>query len=145
MANTPKKFMPGLGGGETANSAEIENNILKKLLTNPGVPSPPAHVKILTFAPTLVTNINQGKIFKITLTADMILANPTGTPYDGQIIQWELIQDAGGNRKLTLGSIFNTGGRVVTLSTNIGAVDFLTAQYRVSKNEWVVVGFIGGY
>lgn len=100
----------------------------------------------LTYAATVTTDASQGTLFRITLTGNLTLANPTN-PVDGQKIVWELVQDATGSRTLTLGSAFALGTDIsaVTLTTAANKRDFLGAVYNASAAKWYVLAFTRGY
>lgn len=97
-----------------------------------------------TFASTVTIDASTGSEFRITLTGNLTLANPTN-PSDGQSILFVLTQDATGSRTLTLGSAFNVGGLTVTLSTAANKVDHLLVHYRASASKWDVLAFGTGY
>lgn len=96
-------------------------------------------------AATIQTNASVGDYFRVVLGGNRTLANPTGS-IDGTKITWELIQDAGGNRTITLGNKFITGSDF-NVSTNMTSSkrDFLTAVYNAVEDKWFVLGFVKGY
>lgn len=100
----------------------------------------------LTYAATVTTDASTNSHFRIILTGNLTLANPTN-PTDGQKVTWELIQDATGSRTLTLGSAFALGSDLTaaTLSTAAGKRDFLGAVYNASASKWYVIAFMKGY
>lgn len=100
----------------------------------------------LAYAATVTTDASQGNLFRITLTGNLTLANPTN-PVDGQKVVWELVQDATGSRTLTLGSAFALGTDIsaVTLTTTASKRDFVGAVYNAAAAKWYVIAFSKGY
>ena len=84
--------------------------------------------------------------YRVTMNANAGLANPTGM-LDGQRIKIEFLQDATGNRLLTLSNAWAFGSDItgLTLSTNANATDFITAVYNSTASKWRVIGFVRGY
>jgi hypothetical protein len=103
-------------------------------------------VVTLTDAATINTNASLSNLFRVTLGGNRTLANPTNA-IDGEKVTWELIQDGTGNRTITLGSQFDLGTDIasITLSTTANTRDFMGAIYNATTNEWYVVSFIKGY
>jgi hypothetical protein len=67
--------------------------------------------------------------FKITLTANNTLVNPTNLT-EGMILNFAIDQDATGGRTLSYGSLYKfPGGTVPTLSTAANAKDFMSCYY----------------
>ncbi len=96
---------------------------------------------------TIASDVSGGKRhFRVTLGGNRTLGNPTGM-VDGQMVVWELIQDATGGSTLTLGSAFALGTDVaaVTLSTAPNKRDFLGAVWNAVAAKWYVLAFTRGY
>lgn len=100
----------------------------------------------LTYAATIATDASLSSLFRVTLTGNATLGNPTN-PVDGQKVVWEIVQDATGSRTLTLGSAFALGTDIaaVTLTTTASKRDFLGAVYNASASKWYVIAFTRGY
>lgn len=100
----------------------------------------------LTDAATIETDASQSSHFRVTLTGNHTLDNPSGA-VDGQKVLWEITQDATGGRTLTLGSAFKLGSDVAsaTLSTAPGARDFFGAIYNSTTGAWDVIAVARGY
>lgn len=93
----------------------------------------------LTEAATIATDASLGGVFRVTLTADRTLGNPTeGT--DGQRAIWEIVQDGSGGHTLALGSDFVVGGRTLDIDTDAGAHSFIDAIYNAGAAKWYVLG-----
>ncbi len=101
---------------------------------------------VLSDAAKILTDASLSERFRVTLGGNRLLGNPTN-PTDGQIITWEIIQDATGSRILTVDSQFRFSTSVAnaTLSTVAGTVDFLTAQYNATAGTWNIIAFVKGY
>lgn len=100
----------------------------------------------LTDAATISTDASVGDYFRVTLGGNRTLANPTN-PTDRQRAVWEIIQDATGNRTLTMDTKFAFGTDItaITLTTNGTKRDFITAIYNATADKFYVVGFVRGY
>ncbi len=98
----------------------------------------------LAFASPLNTNAALGNYFRTAaITTAFTLANPTN-PTDGQVVTWELLQDATGSRVMTLDTQFALGGFTATLS-GASKRDFLTAVYNSSTTKWYITNFAKNY
>lgn len=106
----------------------------------------PSVVKIMPFASTLVCDAATSNYFRVTLTGAMTLANPIGAT-DGQKIILEFIQGGSGSYALTLGSKFDFGSDITTatLSTAVGAHDFMGAIYNATSDKFYIVAYVKGY
>lgn len=100
----------------------------------------------LTDAATIATDAGLGSYFRVTLAGNRTLGAPTNLS-DGQIITWELIQDATGSRTITLNGIFALGTTVgsVTLTTTASKRDFLTGIYNSTTTKIYCTQFVKGY
>jgi len=89
-------------------------------------------------------NAAVGTHFRLLVTNNFLLQNPTGTS-DGQRLIFEIIQDATGGRTMVLGSAFKLGSDLplLNLTTNANRRDFLTCVN--SGTNVFVVGFVKGY
>lgn len=100
----------------------------------------------LTDAATIATDVSLGDHFRVTLSGNRTLGNPTNM-LNGQRVIWELIQDATGSRTLTLDTAFALGTDLsaVTLTTTASKRDFLGAIYNSTAAKWYVIAFVKGY
>lgn len=100
----------------------------------------------LSDAATVATNASLGNHFRVTLGGNRTLGNPTSST-DGQYSVWEIIQDATGNRTLTLDTKFSLGSDIfaVVLSTVANKRDFLGAIYNSTADKWYITAFVRGY
>lgn len=100
----------------------------------------------LTYSATTNTDASLSNWFRVTLTGNVTLANPTnGT--DGQRVTWEIIQDATGSRTVSLGSefAFSTDIPSYTATVTANKRDMLTAVYNSSASKWYVIAISKGY
>lgn len=96
---------------------------------------------------TIATNAALGNTFRVAaLTASVTLSNPTN-PTDGQVITWEIIQNASAAKTVTVGTAFAFGAEVTgfTISTTLSSHNFLTAIYNSTTTKWYVRGALTGY
>lgn len=108
----------------------------------------------LTDAATIATDASLGNVFQVTLAGNRTLGAPTN-PVDGQRSTWVFVQDATGDRTLSLNAVFTFGSDItgVTLTTDASAPggnsankkDYMTAVYDSTAVAWNVVGFVRGY
>ena len=106
-------------------------------------------IATLTDGASISLDASLGNHFRVTLGGNRTLAAPTN-PTDGQRIMIEVIQDGTGGRALTLttgtnGFAFGTDITGITLSTAIGARDFIGAVYNSTAQRWYVIAFVKGY
>ena len=101
----------------------------------------------LTYASTVNTDASTADLFRLTLTGNVILANPTGCP-DGKAITWEITQGSGGSKGITLGNKFVIPSSATTplaWSTAAGNTDILAVRYNASADKFLVVSLVPGY
>lgn len=98
----------------------------------------------LTFGASIALNSDLADFYKLTLTASTgTLANPTGTPTDGQSFYVRVIQDATGGRTLAYGTAYYfPGGTAPVLSTSANANDYLQFTYNLALTRWDLTDFI---
>lgn len=105
-------------------------------------------VVALTDAATITVNAAAGNHFWVTLGGNRTMAAPTNAA-DGQVISFELIQDATGSRTLTwtagAGGYAFGSGTAPTLSTAAGATDQAAFRYSSRKGAWLYLGTTGGF
>jgi hypothetical protein len=100
----------------------------------------------LADASTIATDASLGNHFRVTLSGNRTLGNPTN-PVDGQKIIWEFIQDVIGSRTITLGANFVLGTDIAStaLTATANKRDFLGAVYNATTGKWYVIAFTKGY
>lgn len=84
--------------------------------------------------------------YRVTLTENITLNNPSGTVTDGMYMNIEFLQDGTGSRTVTVGSQYNFGTTIpdLTLSTEPGLMDIAKFRYHLNSNRWDVIGFTRG-
>lgn len=88
----------------------------------------------LTNASSIFVNSQLGNNFKITLNGNHELGNPYNLA-GGAILNFMFVQDGTGGRELTFGSQYKfAGGVVPELSTDAGAIDFMSCVYDTTLN-----------
>lgn len=99
---------------------------------------------VLTPGATPTANAALGNTFRLTANQNFTLANPTGL-VDGQMLMFEITQDATGGRVWTLDTLFHFGTDITSavLSTAPGVTDYLGVKYRNAKLD--VIAFVKGY
>lgn len=89
----------------------------------------------LTDAATVTIDCSLSDSFRWTLAGNRTFANPAN-PYDGQVLNVRVLQDATGGRTWTLGSKFKFAGGAPLLSVAANAKDFLSMQYDANQDTW---------
>jgi len=101
----------------------------------------------LTYASTLATDASLADVFRVTLTGNVTLSNPTNA-IDGKAITWEIKQDGTGSRTITLGSKFvipSNATNPLAWSTAANAMDILAVRYNAGADKFYVLSMVGGY
>lgn len=100
----------------------------------------------LTYAATTATDASLSNWFRVTLTGNVTLSNPTN-PTDGQRVTWEIIQDATGSRTVSLDTqfAFSTDIPSYTATVTANKRDMLTAVYNSTATKWYVIAISKGY
>lgn len=108
-------------------------------------PIKPAVVN-LSYAATVTTDASTGNHFRVTVTGNFTLGNPS-SPTDGQHCVWEITQDATGSQIMTLGTTFTVPNNLpaVVLTTTPNHVSMISAKYNGALSKWVVTGFLQDY
>lgn len=85
--------------------------------------------------------------YRVTLTENITVNNPSGTVVDGTEMLIEFIQDGTGSRTVTMGSEFAFGSDItgITLTPTANKTDFATFIYHASADKWRCVGVVRGY
>lgn len=107
------------------------------------------NVVTLIEAANIALNAALGTTFRVTLTGNRTLLEPTN-PADGQTIQIEVTQDGVGGHTLALaagaaGFVYGTTVTNTNLSVTPLATDVITAKFSAARNRWLVIGFVKGY
>jgi hypothetical protein len=97
----------------------------------------------LTDAATILVNAAAGNQLTVTLAGNRTMGIPSN-PIDGQVIIFELKQDATGSRTVTWtsgagGYAFGTGS-APTLTTTAGATDYVGFRYSAIVGKWCFQG-----
>lgn len=100
----------------------------------------------LTDAATIAVDASKGNLFKVTLTANRQLGNPTN-PAPNQKIIIRVKQDGTGSRVLTYDTKyrFSTDLPSPTLSTTASATDYLGFIYNDTDDKWDFIAIVKGF
>jgi hypothetical protein len=100
----------------------------------------------LTDAPTIAVDASLGNDFRITLSTNRTMGNPTN-PSDGQQIVFQVTQGTSGASAITWGSSyeFSSGLPQPSLSTKEGQVDLLGFVYNAALGKWLLFLFVNGF
>lgn len=105
---------------------------------NAPAPTPLAQTVVsLSDAATITVDASQGNIFRVTLGGNRTLGNPSN-PTDGQILQFEIKQDATGGRTLAYDTKYRFSADLVqpTLSTGANKLDRILFIYRSADDKF---------
>ena len=105
-------------------------------------------VKVIALvdAATILVDVSLGNLFTVTLGDNRTLGNPSG-PADGQMIVFRITQDGTGGRTLAYDTKyrFSTDIPSPTLSTAIGAIDYLGFIYHETDDTWDCIEKVFGF
>ena len=102
-------------------------------------------VVFLTDGATIAVDASLGNDFRVTLGGNRTISNPVN-PADGQMIVFELTQDATGGRTVTWGSAFAFGASgQPSLSTAASKTDQVGFKYNAAKVSWLYSGSTLGF
>jgi len=94
----------------------------------------------LTDASSIVWNVINSPVAKVTLTANRAMAAPTGTGIAaGQMISVLVIQDAGGTNTLTWNAVYEFPSDTAPTLTSTGALGDLFS-FRYNGAKWLLMG-----
>lgn len=97
----------------------------------------------LTYAATVTPDASTSNNFKLTLTGNVTIANPTNLG-DGMVLNLIIKQDGTGGHTITLGSKFKwPGGTVPTWVTTANAINFVSCYYDSAADVLVSNGGAG--
>lgn len=96
----------------------------------------------LAYSASITPNATNTDIARITLTGSPTINAPTGNPFDGQQILFELTQDTVGGRTVTWNAIYDFSDDITTpiLSTGAGKTDKISFRFSARSNKWEVEG-----
>ena len=130
--------------GAIASPARAASTALQSTMVEPGAIAPA--VVNLTDAATIAVDASQGNDFRVTISGNRTLGNPSN-PADGQKIVLHVTQGTGGGFTLSYGSgyEFSTGLPQPTLSTTAGDTDLLAFVYNAAKSKWLLAAYVIGF
>lgn len=102
----------------------------------------------LTYISTnIYTYANSGDVFRVTLTNNVILRNPSNS-VDGKALTWWVSQDSTGERTIDLDTHFkipSSASLPLAWSTNPLSMTMFAARYNAAKTNWYVISLVPGY
>lgn len=104
-------------------------------------------VVALTDASTITSNAGTTDIATVVLGGNRTLGAPSGSPTNGQSLQFRIRQDGTGARTLAYNAAFRFGTTVPspTLTTGANKTDYLLFQWNSTDNKWDCVSVVKGY
>jgi hypothetical protein len=113
------------------------------------LPQSPGELTVVTlaYASTINTQASLADVFRVVLTGNTTLANPTPSGINN-ILRWYLFQDSVGGHTVTLGSKFSIPDSMLSplpFSFDPNTLDVLTAIYDEPTDKWNVLDFQQNY
>lgn len=105
-------------------------------------------VQTVAYAATVTPNADTADVLNVgTLTGNITLAAPTGTPKDGQSLRMRFAQDATGSRTFTFNSAYAFGTDVTAALIPAAASSKfeLLFNWHAGDSKWRAVGIIRGF
>lgn len=110
-------------------------------------PSDPGST-VVGFSSTITPNVNQTSVLSIgPLTANITIANPIGSPIDGQRLRLRMEQDGVGGWTTTFGSAFSFGSDVTTalIPTTASAKYEMIFAWHTASSKWRCLAIARGF
>lgn len=103
-------------------------------------------VVALADAPTIAVDASRGNDFRVTITADRTMGNPSN-PVNGQQIIFQITQGTGAPYTITWGSTYDFSAALPepVLSTAAGQTDLLGFMYNAAKGSWLLAAYVNGF
>jgi hypothetical protein len=102
-------------------------------------------VVALTDGATISIDADDGNDFRVTIAGNRTMANPTN-PADGQMIEFQITQDATGSRIITWSSAYDFGAAgAPTLTTTAAKTDLVGFKYNATAAKWFCTGSALGF
>lgn len=102
----------------------------------------------IPYAATITPNADTTDVANIgALTGNVTIANPSGTPADGQRLFLRLSQDATGGRTITWGNTYAFGSDVTAalIPSTASAKWRMVFQWCAATSKWDAVGIARGF
>jgi len=128
-------------GGDQDSWGDILNQYLLVSHTANGRMQP--LVVSYSYAATITPDVDTTEVATVgILTGNISIANPTGTPIDGQELAFRFTQDGTGSRTVTWGSAyaFDTSTTVPNSATAANAIWEISFRWNAATSVWAVVG-----
>lgn len=99
-------------------------------------------VSSVTSSATVTLNCDSYDMLKVTAQAEaLIIANPTGTPTEGQMIVYR-IKDNGTARALSFGNQFRSIGFTLPTTTVLGKTMYIPCVRNFTDTKWDVINVV---
>jgi hypothetical protein len=109
---------------------------------------PRTRTNSIAYATTVTPNVDTTDVLNVgALTGSLTLANPTGTPIDGQTLRVRLAQDAAGSRSMSFGSAYAFGTDITTAlipSSSLAKWEMLFGWHTVDS-KWRALSIARGF
>lgn len=104
-------------------------------------------VTLTDVATNVATNSATTDIGEITITQSVTFTNPTGSPVDGQLVDYRVTQGGSGSYTITWDSSFrfSTTTPSPTLSTTVGKLDRILFEWNSTASKWDCLAYNLGY
>lgn len=149
---TPDGSTTTKGLVEFATNAETATGAATGLAVTPaGAASayvPKTRAVAATYAATVTPNADTTDVLNVgALTGALALANPTGTPLDGQNLRVRLAQDATGSRAITFGTAYAFGTDVTAalIPTAASAKWEMLFTWHAGDSKWRATAIVRGF
>lgn len=99
-------------------------------------------ISTVTYSATLnINSDNFDELFCASLTGNVAIAAPTGTPTEGQRLTIKLTQDGAGGRTITYNAAFVTSG---ASTTTLSTTETRVFEWNVNRAKWIQVSVTTG-
>lgn len=122
------------GVGTDTSTISIADQTTVTVSITDGITNP----RVYTVASTATLTVNVDSYDQANVTAQaeaLTIANPTGTPVDGQSILYR-IDDNGTSRALTFGNQFRAFGSALPTATTLGKIMYIGAFWNALDSKW---------
>ena len=133
-------------GSDTGNWGAVLNDFLQVSLASDGKIKIPTAT--IAYASSITPDVDSTYIANVgTLTGDMTVNAPTGTPADGQILKFRFAQDGAGSRVITWNAAFAFGTDITTalIPTAASSKWEMLFQWNATDSKWRCIAIIRGF
>jgi len=138
----------GLGGSAVLNVGTATNTVAAGDDSRITGAAPLLRAVSAAYAATITPNADTTDVLNVgALTGNVTIANPTGTPRDGQTLRIRFVQDGTGSRTTTWGSAFAFGTDVPSslVPSTASAKSEVLAAWCAADSKWRVLAIVRGF